>query len=72
MKYKLYTSDHCRSCAEVLSFIDDLDITVIEVNLSKPSANRPENLMIVPALFANDKLVAYGSDIPEYFLKRSA
>lgn len=72
MIYKLYISDHCKSCEDAVSFVRSIDLTCAEINLHDSNDSPPVQLIVVPALFENERLVAYGSDIREYLLKKTA
>lgn len=66
MKYTLYISGNCETCRRILRILgNDLpDVSVVNIDL--PKNNPPADLLIIPALFREDKLLAYGGDIPEY------
>lgn len=72
MKYKLYIIDDCRSCGRILDLLRRLGVAFLPINLSDPDAARPDFLMVVPALLENEKLVAYGPDIPDYLSRKTA
>ena len=72
MTYTVYTSNHCESCGQVLNYLKEHNILHTVTNLDTDDTKLPVNVFIVPALFLNDKLLAYGPDIIKYFEKQHA
>lgn len=68
--YRLFISNNCRGCEQVLEKLTLLNINISVVNVSTEEVNLPFSLMITPALIKDDKLVGYGPDIVNY-LKRN-
>ena len=62
MKACVYICHDCPTCERVVSFIksNDLSCQIINVQDEKPKIQR---LQIFPALFIDERLVAYGDDI---------
>jgi glutaredoxin len=63
MNYTLFVTDGCESCHRVARHLKAMQVNFRTVNLSHPDALRPEQVIIVPALFDGDRLLAYGPDI---------
>ena len=72
MIYKLYISDHCKSCDDTVSFVRSIELPCMEINLNSTDSQPPIHIMVVPALFENERLVAYGPDIKDYLLRKTA
>ncbi|MEM7041025.1 MAG: glutaredoxin domain-containing protein [Bacteroidota bacterium] len=64
--YKLYVSDGCDSCQQAIDSLNAHGLAFQLVNLSEETVARPEHVIIVPALFRGEKLVAYGPDIEQF------
>ncbi|MBN4081690.1 hypothetical protein JYU23_01015 [bacterium AH-315-C07] len=65
--YCLFVKDVCPGCQEVKNYIDFNKICVRIINLSKEQTHMPVH--IIPALFHDEKLIAYGENIINYFEK---
>ena len=63
MPYTLYVTDGCQSCKRVADLLIAIGIRFRELNLSSPEIERPQGVLVVPALFKNGVLLAYGPDI---------
>ncbi len=70
MNYTIFIGEDCHECAKVIKFIRDENLNVRIVNLDKESEKPPLQIYIRPSLFKNDELIAYGTDIERYFLKK--
>lgn len=71
MGYSLYTTDHCHACSVVLEFVEQESIK-IEV-YPTDRKDRPHDAFVFPALFKDERLIAYGDDdIIEHFVKSGA
>lgn len=70
MKYSVYISNHCEGCEQVLDYLKEHHIQHSVKNIDTDEASPSVNVFIVPALFLNDKLLAYGPDIVRYFEKQ--
>ncbi len=68
MSYTLYISDHCASCDRAVQYLEEKQVHYQTVNLNQEK-ERPLNVMIIPALLKDGKLIAFGPDIPSYFSK---
>ena len=68
MNYTLYIADHCSSCDQAVRFLSEKEVSFDTINLDRVN-ERPQNVMIVPALLKDGKLLAFGPDIPSYFKK---
>lgn len=68
MSYTLYISDHCSSCDQAIQYLEESKVKYHAINLSE-QVERPRNVLIVPALLKDGKLIAFGPDIPSYFRK---
>jgi hypothetical protein len=63
MSYTLYIADGCQSCASVAAMLLKSQIHFRKINLSDASTERPEGVLVVPSLYKNGALLAYGPDI---------
>ena len=68
MSYTLYIADHCSSCDKAVRYLSEKEVSFHTINLNRVN-ERPQNVMIVPALLKDGKLLAFGPDIPSYFKK---
>lgn len=69
MTYTVYTSNHCESCEKVINYLKEHNILHTVTNIDT-EMELPVNVFVVPALFLNNKLLAYGPDIVKYFEKQ--
>ena len=68
MSYSLYTTDHCHACSVVLEFVKQEGIACEVYPTDRK--DRPHDAFVFPALFKNEKLIAYGDDdIIEHLVK---
>ena len=63
MPYTLYITDGCQSCERVAARLIAAEIRFREINLSDAKAKHPQGVIVVPALFKDGALLAYGPDI---------
>ena len=68
MSYILYIADHCSSCDQAIEYLSEKEVSFRTINLNRVN-DRPQHVMIVPALLKDGKLLAFGPDIPSYFRK---
>jgi len=71
MNYTLYTAENCHQCADVIKFMNDNSIEFDMVNVDLTGRKPPVIIYAFPALFLNEDLLAYGTDIKNYFNKKS-
>ncbi len=72
MSYRIYIGEGCHDCEKVLAWVKDQNIPVSIVDTDQPGDEQPPFAVFArPALFENDKLLAYGMDIVDYFKKRN-
>ena len=71
MKYKLYIAENCTECKEVVDFIKSNKIEAQIGNVDLEDVKPPINVFAFPALFKEEILLGYGSDIITY-LKNKA
>ena len=71
MSFRLFTRTGCTSCEEVKTFLENSDIQFIHINLDEENVAEANFVKIVPALFKENRLMAYGSDIVTYLSTRS-
>ena len=72
MSLLLYVTDDCESCQNALNVIEKNHIDVEIIHVLNSPERVPVNLFIVPALFQDEKLMAYGADIPTFLLRFKA
>jgi len=71
MKYALYIQKDCSACQEALEYIREFDsyCTILDIADNQPPIKSSYGILL-PALFHNDRLVAYGpTDVRNYFEK---
>jgi len=63
--FQVYTVSDCDSCDRVIVYLETngIDCKIVKCEDEKP--NLP--ILVFPALFYNDRLIAYGDDIITYF-----
>jgi len=66
MRYILYVSKHCVSCDQARAYLVKHNIKFESISLEN-MISPPENVMIVPSLVKDGRLIAFGPDIPGYF-----
>lgn len=66
MNYTLYICNHCRGCEKVIDYLRANNIVVSEINIDTEKTENSPFLLVVPALFSEGKIIAYGTDIIEY------
>ena len=70
MQYTLYIGKNCHQCQDVVEFMNINRIDYRKVHVHKSGENPPIEIYIFPALFVEDQLMAYGTDIVKYFEKK--
>lgn len=71
MRYTLYTGDNCHQCTHVIQYLEKHQIEFELINLDHSDVKPPVQLYAFPALFEENDLVGYGTDIKEYIKKKS-
>jgi len=67
MSYRLFTRTNCSACTEVQTFMENASINFDLVDLdTENNTSGGDHVKIVPALFMENRLMAYGSDIITY------
>jgi hypothetical protein len=70
MDYRIYIGEGCHDCERVLAWVKSENIEVSIVDADLPGNMEPPFTVFArPALFRGDELLAYGSDIINYFQK---
>ena len=59
-KYKLFVSNQCQSCNNVVSRLKENNIKISTVNIDYDNYTLPFKLMVIPALVKENKLISYG------------
>lgn len=67
MNYTLYVNDDCPSCDKMVRFLESIHLNFRVINLSHGGDAPTGHVLIVPALFEDKRLVAYGPDIKSRF-----
>lgn len=70
MSYTLFVAENCHQCAEIIKYLDNKSLDCRKVNVDKDDEKPPVIIFAFPALFENDELIGYGSDIINYFDKQ--
>ena len=63
--YLIYLAPDCHECLEIQSYIKDNNIKVSTELLSKEEWTT-KGVFAFPALFSNNEIIAYGSDIIKF------
>jgi len=71
MKYSLFIANNCHECAFVEKEVRQIDVELEIHNVDNETVHPPVTTFAYPALFKNDILLAYGSDIIEYLKKKA-
>lgn len=71
MNYILYVGENCHQCQIVTDFLDREEILHKKINVDLDNEDPPIDLFAFPALFENNELIKYGTDIITYFQKKS-
>ncbi|MEM9023948.1 MAG: hypothetical protein AAGB22_09410 [Bacteroidota bacterium] len=66
MQYTVYIGSDCHHCQDVVEFMRYNRIPHRVVHLGKDKEEPPIDLFVFPALFRDDKLVGYGTDIMDF------
>lgn len=67
--YNIYIRNNCLGCQNIVAYFKNNNIQVSFINLDVVSNDSTFKIQIVPALVLNNRLLAYGSDIIQYFEK---
>ena len=70
MTYILYVGENCHQCQTVINFLDSNRLSYKKVNVDLDSEEPPIELFAFPALFEDQVLVKYGTDIITYVQKK--
>ena len=71
MTYTLYVGENCHQCQTVIDFLQREGVEYTKVNVDLDQEKPPIELFAFPALFLNQELIKYGTDIITYFNKKS-
>jgi hypothetical protein len=63
MSFTLYIANNCNGCKKVLEFIQYNNICCTIINCDEDEGLPPLDILIFPALFRQENLIAYGADI---------
>lgn len=73
MDYRIYIGEGCHDCDKVLAWVKSKNIEVTIIDADQPGDHKPHFAVFArPALFRGDDLLAYGSDIVDYFQRMNA
>ena len=70
-EFNVYYRKLCHDCDSVKEYLDDKNISYSYIDCEGKESSPPVPIMITPALFKEDELLAYGTDIIHYFKKAS-
>ena len=71
MKYTLYIGENCHQCSRVLEFMTKSGCSFNTINVDLDGLNPPIPIFAYPALFENQQLLRYGSDIISYLKEKN-
>jgi len=63
MTYTLYIAENCHQCAEVVNFMNDKKVNYNSINVDLTDKKPPIDIYAFPALFSEETLLCYGTDI---------
>ena len=69
MIYTLYVGENCHQCADVIYFMNENKVEYTAINVDLTDKKPPIKLFAYPALFRDETLICYGSDIKNYLLE---
>lgn len=69
MIYTLYVAENCHQCQEVVDGLKEMNIELQINNVDTGDSQPPIDVFAFPALFKDDILLRYGSDILTYYQK---
>ena len=69
MIYTLYVAENCHQCQEVVDGLKEMNIELQINNVDTGDPQPPIDVFAFPALFKDDILLRYGSDILTYYQK---
>jgi len=69
-EYILYYRELCHDCEKVRSYMENEKLDFDYLDCEKKELEPPIPIFATPALFKGDELLAYGTDVIEYFEKR--
>lgn len=69
--FNLYYRKLCHDCDSVKAYMEKNDISFNYIDCEGKESSPPVPIMATPALFKEDELLAYGTDIIHYFKKAS-
>lgn len=72
MKYTLYIGENCHQCARVIAYINEKEISCKVINVDLEEASPPIPIFAFPALFEDENLLRYGSDIITFLDEQSS
>ncbi|MDB2364198.1 hypothetical protein N9V83_04125 [Flavobacteriales bacterium] len=67
MNYTLYTQNFCKACDQIIDHLQLVGLEFEVVNIDETPKACPEDLFIIPALYKQLELKAYGKDIIRVF-----
>ncbi|MEQ8624074.1 MAG: hypothetical protein RJQ00_04440 [Vicingaceae bacterium] len=70
MTYTLYIAENCHQCAEVVNFMNDNKISYNSINVDLTNQQPPFKLFAFPALFNDETLLCYGTDIKSFLSEK--
>ena len=73
INYTVYINNYCNSCERVTEFLMTHNIPCEIINMSNHNKQPPQNgLMIYPALYSGNTLLAYGDDIIQKLMNKNS
>lgn len=66
MTYTLYIAENCHQCEEVVDFMNERKLNYDSINVDLSDKKPPIDLFAFPALFREDTLLCYGTDIKRF------
>lgn len=70
-EFNVYYRKLCHDCDSVKAYMENNNISFSYIDCEEKESHPPIPILATPALFKEDELLAYGTDIIHYFKKAS-
>lgn len=70
--YHLFIGENCHECQYVIENLNRLNVDYVLFNIDKTEVKPPIKIFTLPAIFKENELLAYGSDIISFVKNKSS